>query len=114
MYSVANPRTLLRTRRVGGLRVGRTVVLLGTCSLLTDISSEMVATVLPLYLVFTLGFSPLQYGVVDGLYQGASAFARLGAGFLGDRLRRHKPVAAFGYGLSAVCKPLLVVAGGSL
>jgi MFS family permease len=114
MYSIANPRTLLQSRRAGRLRVGRTVALLGTCSLLTDISSEMVATVLPLYLVFTLGFSPLQYGVVDGLYQGASAFARLASGFLGDRLRRHKPVAAVGYALSAICKPLLILAGGAL
>src|ERR1700753_1060111 len=91
MYSVANPRALIRDRRrSGSLRVGRTVLLLGTCSLLTDISSEMVATILPVYLVATLGFSPLQYGVVDGLYQGASALVRLLAGFLGDPLRRAK------------------------
>src|SRR4051794_35461185 len=115
MYSVANPRTLLKTRgRAGGLRVGRTVLLLGTCSLLTDISSEMVATVLPLYLVYTLGFSPLQYGVVDGLYQGASALVRLGSGFLGDRMRSHKWVATFGYALSAICKPLLILSGSAM
>jgi MFS family permease len=114
MYSVANPRTLLRAHRAGGLAVGRTVFLLGACSLLTDISSEMVATVLPLYLVYTLGFSPLQYGVVDGLYQGAGALVRLASGFLGDRLHRHRTVAAIGYGLSAICKPLLILAGGAL
>ncbi len=78
--------------------------------MLTDISSEMVAAVLPLYLVYSLGFTPLQYGVVDGLYQGASALVRLASGFTGDRLRRHKEVAATGYGLSAVCK--LGLAGG--
>jgi MFS family permease len=85
-------------------RVGGTVLLLGTCSLLTDISSEMVSAILPLYLVATLGFSPLQYGVVDGIYQGASALVRLGAGFLGDRFGRHKMLASIGYGISAVCK----------
>jgi MFS family permease len=116
MYTVVNPSALLRASRtrgsrVAGLRVPRTVVLLGACSLLTDISSEMVATVLPLYLVTTLGFSPLQFGVVDGVYQGAGAFVRLGAGHLGDRLRRHKPVAAVGYGLSAVAKLALATVG---
>lgn len=114
MYAIVNPRALLRARRGGALRVGRTVVLLGICSLLTDVSSEMVATVLPLYLVATLGFSPLQYGVVDGLYQGASALARLAAGFAGDRLHRHQPVAALGYGLSAICKLGLIAAGSAL
>src|SRR5262249_27106174 len=73
----------------------------------------MVSAVLPLYLVATLGFTPLQYGIVDGIYQGASALMRLGAGYLGDHLRRHKAVASFGYGLSAVCKLGLVLIGGA-
>jgi MFS family permease len=94
-------------------RVGGTVLLLGTCSLLTDISSEMVAAILPLYLVSTLGFTPLQYGIVDGLYQGAAAFVKLLSGFLGDRLQRHKLVASCGYGLSAVCKLGLAAIGGA-
>jgi MFS family permease len=118
MYSVQSTAALGRARRAigrGGLRarVGRTVLLLGTCSLLTDISSEMVAAILPIYLVSTLGFSPLQYGIVDGLYQGASALVRLVAGYTGDRLRRHKVVASVGYGLSAVCKLGLALIGGA-
>jgi MFS family permease len=101
--------------RAGRLRerVGGTVLLLGTCSLLTDISSEMVSAILPLYLVATLGFSPLQYGIVDGIYQGASALVRLAAGFWGDRLNRHKLVASIGYGISAICKLGLAVIGGA-
>jgi MFS family permease len=115
MYSVQSTTTLTRSLSAGRLkeRVGTTVLLLGTCSLLTDISSEMVSAILPLYLVATLGFSPLQYGVIDGLYQGASAIMRLTAGFLGDRLRRHQIVASFGYGLSAVCKLGLAAIGGA-
>jgi MFS family permease len=65
----------------------------------------MVATVLPLFLVATAGFTPLQYGFVDGIYGGATALVRLASGYVGDRLRRHKQVAALGYGLSALCKP---------
>jgi hypothetical protein len=78
MYQVAHPRQLLRLRRV---RVARNVVLLGLVSLFTDISSEMVATILPLYLVYTLGFTPLQFGIVDGLQQGAAALVRVAGGF---------------------------------
>lgn len=118
MYAVESTSTLRRARRAlraGRLRerVGGTVLLLGTCSLLTDISSEMVSAILPLYLVATLGFSPLQYGIVDGIYQGASALVRLAAGFLGDRFGRHKLLASFGYGLSAICKLGLAVIGGA-
>jgi MFS family permease len=102
----------LTSRRVKP-RVSRTVLLLGLCSLLTDISSEMVATVLPLYLVTTLGFTPFMYGIVDGLYQGAAAFVRLAGGYVGDRRRKHKGVATLGYGLSAVCKLALAAVGSA-
>ncbi|MGE0028688.1 MAG: MFS transporter [Thermoleophilia bacterium] len=87
--------------------------MLGITSLLTDVSSEMVATILPLYLVFTLGFTPLQFGVVDGYQRGASALVSLGGGLVADRRRRHKEVATAGYGLSAVCKLGYVAAGTS-
>jgi MFS family permease len=95
-------------------RVSRNVVLLGLTSLLTDVSAEMVATVLPIYLVFTLGASPLQYGIVEGLYQGGAAFVRLGSGVLADRWDRYKEIAGVGYGLSAVCKGALLVVGTSV
>jgi MFS family permease len=105
VYQVANPRDLLRLRgRLRRVRVARNVVLLGLTSFFTDISSEMVATILPLYLVYTLGFSPLQFGVVDGLQQGAAAIVRIFGGFLADRTRRHKEVAALGYGISALSR----------
>jgi MFS family permease len=101
-------RLLSRTRQPG---VRRTVVLLGITSLLTDISSEMFSTILPLYLMTVLGTTPLQFGLIDGLYQGAAALVQLASGVAGDRWRRHKELAATGYGLSAVCKLLLLAAG---
>jgi MFS family permease len=109
---VAGSRTLFRSR--AHANVSRTVVLLGITSLLTDISSEMVATVLPLYLVYVAGFSPLQFGIVDGLYRGAAGFVGLISGLAADRRRRHKEVASVGYGLSAACKLALVMAGGAV
>jgi MFS family permease len=73
----------------------------------------MVATVLPLYLVTTLGFTPLQYGIVDGLYQGAAALVRFAGGYLGDLRRRHKGIASVGYGVSAFCKIGLAAVGSA-
>jgi MFS family permease len=87
------------------------VLVLGTVSLITDISSEMVTAVLPLYLVSTLGFSPLAFGTLDGVYNGVSALVQLTGGHLADRIRNHKLLAGLGYGLSALCKPLLLLAG---
>jgi MFS family permease len=116
VYSALNPAALRGQREVllqdqARPRIARTVFLLGLTSLFTDISSEMVVTVLPLYLVAVGGFSPLAFGVIDGIYNGATAVIRLAAGYVGDRRQRHKPVAAVGYGLSAVCKLLLVLVG---
>ncbi|MFE0517867.1 MFS transporter [Streptomyces sp. NPDC058954] len=91
--------------------VAPVVLVLGTVSLITDISSEMVTAVLPLYLVSTLGFSPLGFGTLDGVYNGVSALVQLTGGHLADRVRNHKLMAGLGYGLSALCKPLLLLAG---
>ncbi|TDU74473.1 MFS transporter [Streptomyces sp. KS 21] len=87
-----------------------TVLALGAVSLITDVSSEMVTAVLPLYLVAGLGLSPLGFGLLDGIYNGISALVRLTGGHLGDRFGRHKALAGLGYGLSALCKPLLLLA----
>jgi MFS family permease len=104
--------------RRAGVGTGRpavapTVWFLGWTSLLTDISSEMINGILPLYLVGFLRLSPLQFGVIDGLYQGVSAVLRLAGGYLADRFRRYKETAVAGYGLSAVCKIGLLAANAS-
>jgi MFS family permease len=98
-------------RRVRLAGVSGNVVLLGVTSFFTDISSEMVSTVLPLYLVLHLQMSAFQFGVLDGLYQGTAALVRVAGGLAADRWRRHKEVAAVGYGLSAACKLGLLAAG---
>ncbi|MEU1055520.1 MFS transporter [Streptomyces sp. NPDC005876] len=98
-------------RRGRRARVAPVVLVLGTVSLITDVSSEMVTAVLPLYLVTTLGFSPMAFGALDGVYNGVSALVQLMGGHLADRVRGHKLLAGLGYGLSALCKPLLMLAG---
>lgn len=111
---------LSRTSRGGGSvgsrisNVSGVVWALGLTSFLTDISAEMVNSILPAYLFLHLRLSPLQFGAIDGIYNGLSiALVSLFAGFTADRWKRHKDVALFGYGLSAVCKLLLLVVGAA-
>lgn len=108
----ARPAVDGTTRRTSRRRVASTVVVFGIVSLLTDISSESLSAVLPLYLTAVLGLSPLAYGVIDGIYQGASALVRVFGGWLSDRTDRPKWVAFIGYGLSAVTKIALIPAHG--
>ncbi|SER80217.1 MFS transporter [Streptomyces qinglanensis] len=94
--------------------VGTNVLALGTVSLLTDISAEMVTAVLPLYFALALHMGPAAYGLMDGLYTGATALLRLVGGYAADRTRRRKAVAGAGYGISALAKLGLVAAGSSV
>ena len=112
MYQL-DPKRLqdLRFTRIGGMAAN--VYFLGLTSMLTDVSSEMVTAILPIYFVFAMGLTPLQFGFIDGLSQGVAAVARLASGFAADRWRRHRDVAALGYGLSALCKIALLAAGGA-
>ncbi|WP_152364181.1 MFS transporter [Microlunatus speluncae] len=90
----------------GGIksRIPATVIGLGLVSLLTDVSSESVAAVLPLYLTVVLGFGPLAYGFIDGINQAVSALVRLVGGFWADTTRRPKPIATLGYASSAASR----------
>lgn len=91
----------------------RVVVVLGLVSLITDISTEMVTVVLPLFATLALGLTPAAYGLLDGLYQAATVVMRLVGGFFADRLRRPKLMAGAGYALGAAAKLLLLPAGGA-
>jgi MFS family permease len=119
VYQIENSRQVLESgRRLQMVKgrlpgVARNVVLLGITSMFTDISAEMVNTILPLYLVFTLGLAPLQFGVIDGIYQGGSVLVRIASGFISDRWRSPKLIAASGYALSAITKPAFLLAHGA-
>jgi MFS family permease len=93
--------------------VSRNVVLLGIVSFFTDVSQEMVVAVLPLYLTLELGLGTVAFGLVDGLYGGATALVRLLGGYAADRRHRYKQVAAVGYGASALSKLGLLVSLGA-
>ena len=119
MYQIESSSQVLKTGRKlltwrpSRLRVSANVLFLGLTSLFTDISSEMVTTVLPLYVLVNLNLSPMAFGVVDGLYLGAAAVVRLVGGFLADRTRRYKSVAVAGYTLSMVSRVGLLAFGSA-
>lgn len=98
--------------RDGRRRVAPVVVTLGLVSLVTDISSESVAAILPLYLTGVLGLSTISYGLIDALYQGVSALVRIGGGWAADRGGHPKWVALLGYGMSALARFLLLFTAG--
>jgi len=100
-------------RQLAWRSVSANVWYLGATSLLTDVSSEMITSILPVYVVLRLQMTPMAFGAVDGVYQGVAVLVRTGSGFLSDRSRRHKLIAALGYGLSAVSKLGFLVAGAA-
>jgi len=78
--------------------------------MLMDISSEMIHALLPLYLVVGLGASALAVGVIEGIAEATALIVRIFSGALSDRLGHRKWLAAAGYGLAAVTKPVFPLA----
>lgn len=90
--------------------IPRTVWALGLVSLLMDISSEMVAALLPLYLTIGLGASALAVGVIEGVSIAIATMVKFLSGLMADRLGRNKPLALLGYGLGALSRFIFPVA----
>lgn len=91
-------------------KVYRNVVWMGLVSLLADVAGEMIAPLLPLFLTITLGAPASVVGLVDGSAELAASLFRAVGGWWSDRSGRRKPTVVFGYGLSALAKPLLSAA----
>lgn len=88
----------------------RNVVILGLVSLFTDISSEMIYPLIPLYLSAVLGASPAILGVIEGIAESIACLLKIGSGRLSDQLGNRKALAISGYGLSAFSKILFILA----
>jgi MFS family permease len=89
----------------------RNVVIAGVVSLLTDISSEMIVPVLPLFLTLVLGAPVAAVGLIEGVAESTASVLRVFSGWLSDRSGKRKPLILVGYGLSNLTKPLLALAG---
>lgn len=88
----------------------RTVVLLGLVSLFTDISSEMVYPLVPLFLTAKLGATPAVVGIIEGIAESLASVLKVFSGYYSDKLRRRKPLALIGYSSAAVGKVVLYLA----
>ncbi|MQA37059.1 MFS transporter [Rugamonas aquatica] len=89
------------------------VWVLGFVSMLMDISSEMVHSLLPMFMVGTLGTSVLTVGVIEGMAESTALIVKVFSGTLSDYLGRRKGLAVLGYALGALTKPLFAIASTS-
>src|SRR5580700_1186473 len=87
-----------------------TVILLGMTSLFTDVGTEMIFPLLPVFLVETLGAGPTYLGLVEGAANTVASVLKLGSGFLSDLVPRRKPLVLFGYGIASLARPFFAVA----
>ncbi len=86
---------------------------LGFVSLLMDISSEMIHSLLPLFMVGTLGASALMVGLIEGVAEATALIVRVFSGALSDYLGKRKGLAVVGYAMGALSKPLFAIASGN-
>jgi MFS family permease len=91
-------------------RLPASIWALGFVSLLMDISSEMIHSLLPVFMVASLGMSMLTVGVIEGVAEATAQVLKVFSGALSDWWGRRKPLAILGYGLGALSKPLFAMA----
>jgi sugar phosphate permease len=94
------------------LAIPRSIWALGLVSMLMDTSSEMIHGLLPVFLVSVLGASTLSVGLIEGIAEATASITKIFSGTLSDYLGKRKFLAALGYGLAAVTKPLFPLAPG--
>lgn len=91
-------------------RIPRGVWMLGLVSLFMDVSSEMVHSLLPVFMVSALGASMLAVGVIEGIAESTALIVKVFSGAISDYIGRRKPLAVLGYGLGMLSKPLFALA----
>src|SRR5438093_12921449 len=93
--------------------LNRTVIGAGVTSFLADVGYEMAAAALPNFLlVLAPASAPTALGVIEGTADAVANFAKLGTGYVGDRIGRRKPFVVAGYGLTGVCHLFWAIATG--
>ena len=94
------------------LRIPATVWILGLVSMLMDISSEMIHSLLPIFMVTVLGASATTVGVIEGIAESTALIVKVFSGALSDYIGKRKWLTVFGYALGAATKPLFALAPG--
>ena len=88
----------------------RNIFVLGLVSFFTDLSSQMVFPLIPLFLTSILGAGAYVVGIVEGAAETTASLLKVVSGFWSDKIRKRKPFILFGYSLSSVTKPLFAFA----
>jgi MFS family permease len=99
---------VLERKRIFGLNPN--VFFLGLVSFFTDVSSEMIFTLLPLFLANILGVAAVVIGFIEGVAESTASLLKIFSGWLSDRLGQRKSLAFIGYGLSTLAKPFMYIA----
>jgi MFS family permease len=95
------------------VRIPRTVWLLGFVSLLMDISSEMIHSLLPVFMTVVLGASAMTVGVIEGVAEATALIVKVFSGVVSDYVRKRKWLTVLGYAMGALTKPLFALATGT-
>ena len=91
-------------------RIPRSIWMLGFVSLFMDVSSELIHSLLPVFMVTGLGATALQVGIVEGIAESTALIAKVFSGAISDYFGKRKGLAVLGYGLGAISKPLFALA----
>jgi MFS family permease len=94
-------------------RLSRNVFALSAVSFLTDVSSEMIYPLLPVFLTTVLGANASFIGAIEGAAESTAALLKLASGWWSDRVRNRKPLVVLGYGIATVMRPLVAIAGSA-
>src|SRR5579863_4197715 len=103
----------MNEKAAGGGQTSRlplTVVLLGLTSLFTDIGTEMIFPLLPVFLAEALHAGPEYIGLVEGVAVTVASMLKLASGVVADIVPRRKPLVLFGYGLASAVRPFVALA----
>ncbi|MFP5213698.1 MAG: MFS transporter [Acidobacteriota bacterium] len=92
-------------------RLPRAIVILGFVSFFTDLSSEMIYPLLPVFLSGVLGAGALALGFIEGIAESTASLFKVASGIWTDRANKRKPFLLFGYGVSSLVRPLIGLAG---
>lgn len=96
--------------RIAAARIPKAVIALGVVSFLTDLSSEMIYPLLPIFLVTVLGTSAVTLGLIEGVAESTASLLKVASGIWTDRTQKRKPLIVAGYSLSGLMRPLIGLA----
>jgi len=100
----------LNEKKRGGLGLSPNIIFIGFISLLTDVSSELIFTLMPLFLANVLGAATVVIGLIEGVAESTASLMKLASGWLSDRLHNRKLLSFAGYALSSLSKPFMLIA----